>query len=387
MNKFSSIVIALSAITILQGCEKPIIEPRQKIQLVKIETVQLAAETARLSFPAVAVAADKSSLSFRLQGEVTSVTAGPGDRVTKGQILAQIDPTYYRLEVDDAKAEYAIADSQYRRSAKLVDQGYIAPSQFDELKAQRRIAKARLDIAKLNLSFTELKAPFSGVISHVPIQQFENVQVGQQVMNIHSTTTVDIQLQAPDIIYSQSSAVEIETSRPGAKVITADGMEYEAHLKEFTTEPDPVVGSFVFTLTMPMPKDRLILDGMAVEVRADAQKLNIYKKDEPFIPLEAILNEDGDDLNATQKFVWVVNSDNTVSKRQVVTDKVINEGVRLSSGLAVGEKIVVAGGNRLREGQSIKIFDESMNNLQKKSQNNSQNDLPNNSNNDKEAGQ
>ncbi|WP_293227205.1 efflux RND transporter periplasmic adaptor subunit [Moritella sp.] len=281
--------------------------------------------------------------------------------------------------MDDAKAEYAIADSQYRRSAKLVDQGYIAPSQFDELKAQRRIAKARLDIAKLNLSFTELKAPFSGVISHVPIQQFENVQVGQQVMNIHSTTTVDIQLQAPDIIYSQSSAVEIEASRPGAKVITADGMEYEAHLKEFTTEPDPKVGSFVITLTMPMPKDRLILDGMAVEVRADAQKLNIYKKNEPFIPLEAILNEDGDDLNATQKFVWVVNSDNTVSKRQVVTDKVINEGVRLSSGLAAGEKIVVAGGNRLREGQSIKIFDESMNN----SQNNSQNK----SNNDKEAGQ
>lgn len=375
MNKLSSIVIALSAITILQGCEQPIIEPRQKIQLVKIETVQLAEDSARLSYPAVAVAADKSSLSFRLQGEVTSVTTGPGERVTKGQILAQIDPTYYRLEVDDAKAEYAIADSQYRRSAKLVDQGYIAPSQFDELKAQRRIAKARLDIAKLNLSFTELKAPFSGVISHVPIQQFENVQVGQQVMNIYSTTTVDIQLQAPDIIYSQSSAVEVEASRPGAKVITADGMEYEAHLKEFTTEPDPKVGSFVITLTMPMPKDKFILDGMAVEVRADAQKLNIYKKNEPFIPLEAILNEDGDDLNATQKFVWVVNSDLTVSKRQVVTDKVMNEGVRLSSGLAVGEKVVVAGGNRLREGQSVKIFDESMNNSQNKS------------NNDKEAGQ
>jgi len=383
MNKLPSIVIALSAMTILQGCEQSIVEPRQKVQLVKIETVQLAADTARLSFPAVAVAADKSSLSFRLQGEVTSVRVRPGDKVSAGQVLAQIDPTYYRLEVDDAKAEYAIADSQYRRSAKLVDQGYIAPSQFDELKAQRRIAKARLDIAKLNLSFTELKAPFTGVISHVPIQQFENVQVGQQVMNIHSTTSVDIQLQAPDIIYSQSSAVEVEASRPGAKVITADGMEYKAHLKEFTTEPDPKVGSFVITLTMPMPTDRFILDGMAVEVRADAQKLNIYKKNEPFIPLEAILNEDGDDLNATQKFVWVVKSDNTVSKRQVVTDKVINEGVRLSSGLAVGEKVVVAGGNRLREGQSVKIFDESMNDLQNKSQSNSNNK----SNNDKEAGQ
>jgi len=379
MNKFPSIVIALSAMTILQGCEKAIVEPRQKVQLVKVETVQLAADTARLSFPAVAVAADKSNLSFRLQGEVTSVRVRPGDKVSAGQVLAQLDPTYYRLEVDDAKAEYAIADSQYRRSSKLVDQGYIAPSQFDELKAQRRIAKARLDIATLNLSFTELKAPFSGVISHVPIQQFENVQVGQQVMNIHSSTTVDIQLQAPDIIYSKSSAVEVEASRPGAKVITADGMEYKAHLKEFTTEPDPQVGSFVITLTMPMPADRFILDGMAVEVRADAQKLKIYKANEPFIPLEAILNEDGDDLNSTQKFVWVVNSDNTVVKRQIITDKVVNEGVRLSSGLAVGEKIVVAGGNRLREGQSVKIFDESMDN--------SQDNLQNKSNNDKEAGQ
>ncbi|MDX2322101.1 MAG: efflux RND transporter periplasmic adaptor subunit [Moritella sp.] len=362
MNKFPSIAIAIGALSILQGCEKPIIEPRQKVQLVKIETVQLAEASARLSFPAVAVAADKSSLSFRLQGEVTSVTVRPGDQVSAGQVLAQLDPTFYRLEVDDAKAEYAIADSQYRRSAKLVDQGYIAPSQFDELKAQRRISKARLDIAKLNLSFTQLKAPFTGIISHVPIQQFENVQIGQQVMNIHSTTTVDIQLQAPDIIYSKSSAPQIEASRPGAKVITADGNEYTANLKEFTTEPDPEVGSFVITLSMPMPADRFILDGMAVEVRADAQKLNIYKKNEPFIPLEAILNEDGDDLNLTQKFVWVVNTDNTVSKRQIVTDKVVNDGVRLSSGLAVGEKIVIAGGNRLREGQPIKILEDSINN-------------------------
>ncbi|QUM76842.1 efflux RND transporter periplasmic adaptor subunit [Moritella sp. 24] len=365
MKRLPSIVIALSAMTILQGCESPIVEPRQKVQLVKVDTVQLAAETARLSFPAVAVAADKSNLSFRLQGEVTLVAVRPGDRVTEGQVLAQLDPTYYRLEVDDAKAEYAIADSQYRRSAKLVDQGYIAPSQFDELKAQRRIAKARLDIATLNLSFTALKAPFAGVISHVPIQQFENVQVGQQVMNIHSTTTVDIQLQAPDIIYSKSSAAQVEASQPGAKIITADGTEYDARLKEFTTEPDPDVGSFVITLTMPMPKDRFILDGMAVEVRADAQKLNIYKKNEPFIPLEAILNEDGDDLNLTQKFVWVVNSDNTVSKRQIETDKVVNEGVRLNSGLTVGERIVVAGGNRLREGQSVKVLDESMDNSNK----------------------
>lgn len=356
MNKWPFILIALSALAALQACDKPVIEPRQKVQLVRIDTVKLAEEAPQLTFPAIAVAADKSTLSFRLQGEVTRIAVQPGDHVSKGQLLAQLDPTDFQLEVDDAQAQYNVANSQYRRSAKLVGKGYIAPSEIDELKAKRRIAKARLDIAKLNLTFTQLAAPFDGVVSLVPIKQFENVKVGQQVMNIHSIETVDIQLQAPDLIYSQSSAVDVEASKPGAKIITSDGIKYDAILKEFTTEPDPEAGSFIVTLTMPMPKDHLILDGMPVAVQADAQKLNIYKKDNPFIPFEAIFNEDGDELAPSQKFVWIVNDNNTVSKRQIVTDKLVAEGVRLHAGLAVGEKIVVAGGNRLREGQSIQII-------------------------------
>lgn len=209
---------------------------------------------------------------------MTRIAVGPSDFVKKGQLLAELDPTDYQLEVDDAQAKYNVADSQYRRSAKLVDKGFLAQSQFDELRAQRKIAQARLKLAKLNLTFTKLTAPFDGVISRVPIEQFENVQVGQQVMNIHSTKMVDILIQAPDLIYSQSSAVDIEKSQPGARVVMTDGTEYKALLKEFTTEPDPESGSFLVTLTMPMPEGRFILDGMAVEVRADAQKLKIYKK-------------------------------------------------------------------------------------------------------------
>jgi len=356
MEKLSFIVLAVSTTLALQGCEKAQIEERQKVQPVSVNTVVLGDTAPQLTFPAVAAAADKSSLSFRIQGEVTRITVRPGDFVKKGQLLAQLDPSDYQLEVDDAQAKYNVADSQYRRSAKLVDKGFLAQSQFDELKAQRRIARARLNLAKLKLTFTQLEAPFDGVISRVPIEQFENVQVGQQVMNIHSTQTVDINIQAPDLIYSQSSAVDIEESQPGARVLLSDGTEYRAYLKEFTTEPDPELGSFLVTLSMPMPKDRFILDGMAVEVRADAQKLKIYKKGEAVIPLEAIFNEDGDELSVADKFVWVVNDDQRVSKRRISTDKVVPEGVRLQSGLSEGETIVVAGGNRLRDGQQIEVI-------------------------------
>jgi len=356
MKKLSFITLVLAAGSILQGCEKPAVEERQVVQPVSVDVVALAEAAPQLTFPAVAAAADKSSLSFRIQGEVTRIAVGPSDFVKKGQLLAELDPTDYQLEVDDAQAKYNVADSQYRRSAKLVDKGFLAQSQFDELRAQRKIAQARLKLAKLNLTFTKLTAPFDGVISRVPIEQFENVQVGQQVMNIHSTKMVDILIQAPDLIYSQSSAVDIEKSQPGARVVMTDGTEYKALLKEFTTEPDPESGSFLVTLTMPMPEGRFILDGMAVEVRADAQKLKIYKKGEPVIPLEAIFNEDGDGLSLTEKFVWVVNDNKTVTKRRVATDKVVPEGVRLLAGLSEGETIVVAGGNRLREGQQVNVI-------------------------------
>lgn len=339
----------------LSGCEQPAVDPRVIVAPVKVQTVQLAQSSPQVSFPAVAAAADKSRLSFRIPGEVIRIHINPGEKVKAGQLLAQLDPTDYKLAVDDAQAKYDVADSQYRRSAKLVKRGFLSQSQFDELKAQRRIALAQLSLNKLRLTFTELRAPFDGVISRIPAEAFENVQAGQGIMNIHRTDRVDIIIQAPDMIYSQSTAVEVQASKPGAQVILNDRTAYQAYLKEFTTEPDPELGSFLVTLTMPMPPQQFILDGMPVEVRADAQKLNIYQQNEAVIPIEAIFNQDGDPIGRENKFVWVVDAERQVAKRRVVIDKLVPQGARLRAGLEAGEQIVVAGGNRLQEGQQISI--------------------------------
>ncbi|UXI02837.1 efflux RND transporter periplasmic adaptor subunit [Photobacterium sp. TY1-4] len=341
----------------LNGCGQQGVEARVVVAPVKVQSVQLAQSSPQLSFPAVAAAADKSRLSFRIPGEVTRIHINPGEKVKAGQLLAQLDTTDYRLAVDDAQAKYDVADSQYRRSAKLVKRGFLSQSQFDELKAQRRIALAQLNLNKLRLTFTELRAPFDGVISRIPVEQFENVQAGQGIMNIHRMDWVDIIIQAPDMIYSQSTAVEVQQSKPGAQVILSDGAAYQARLKEFTTEPDPELGSFLVTLTMPMPPQQFILDGMPVEVRADAQKLKIYQHNEVVIPIEAVFNQDGDPLSSENKFVWVVGDENRVAKRRVVFDKVIPQGARLRAGVEAGEQIVVAGGNRLQDGQQVSIVD------------------------------
>ncbi|WP_408900251.1 efflux RND transporter periplasmic adaptor subunit [Photobacterium piscicola] len=350
-------VLSISITLLVVGCDKPTVEPREELPLVKVQQVKLSKQVPKLTFPAVASAADKSILSFRIAGEVTQILVRSGDRVKKGQVLARLDPSDFKLEVDDAQAKYNVNNSQYRRSATLLKNGYLPQSQFDELKAKRSIAKANLDLAQLKLSFTVLKAPFSGVISIVPVEQFENVKVGQQIMNIHSTDSVDIEIQAPDMIYSKQSILDVDKGqRATAKAILPNGEKYAVILKEFTTEPDPESGSFLVTLTMPMPKNQFILDGMSVEVEADAQKLQVYTVGQQIVPLEALFNLDGDDITPSNKYVWVLAADNTVSKRQVVTDKVVPEGVRLKSGVKEGEKVVVTGVNRLRDGQKVVVF-------------------------------
>jgi len=280
--KYPLIIIFTSLL--LQACSKPVEVTAKPAPLVAVELVRLAESEPLLSFPSIAVATGKSSLSFRLAGEVVKVHVRPGTKIQKGQLLAELDDNDFQLEVDDAQAQY-------------------------------NIAKARLDIAKLNLSFVQLKAPFSGVISHVDIKGFENVQVGETVMNIHRTDTIDIQLQAADMIYSKSPANKVEASRPKATVITPDGKRYSAALKEFTTELDPSSGSFLITLTMPMPKDGFILDGTALDVSVDAEKLQIYQAGEFSVPLSAIFNEDGDGLTFKDTFVWVVDKNNRIEKR------------------------------------------------------------------------
>ncbi|MCG3863631.1 MULTISPECIES: efflux RND transporter periplasmic adaptor subunit [unclassified Photobacterium] len=357
IKRYRLLTLVICTVWLLQGCEKPAVEPREDPPLVKVQQVQSGKQSPKLTFPAVASAADKSVLSFRIAGEITQILVRSGDTVKKGQVLARLDPRDYTLEVDDAQAKYNVINSQYRRSATLLKNGYLPQSQFDELKAKRSIAQANLDLAQLKLSFTTLKAPFSGVISTIPVEQFENIKVGQQIMNIHSTDSVDIEIQAPDMIYSKQSILDVDKGqRSTAKAILPNGVKYAVTLKEFTTEPDPESGSFLVTLTMPMPKEQFILEGMSVEVEADAQKLQVYKVGQQIVPLEALFNLDGDDIAASHKYVWILTPEYTVSKRLVVTDKVVPEGVRLKSGVKQGELVVVTGVNRLREGQKVVVF-------------------------------
>ncbi|MEF1289716.1 efflux RND transporter periplasmic adaptor subunit [Vibrio sp. M260118] len=346
---------ALSSAALVTGCGG---EPQYvdfgdpKVKVLELNE-QLVSED-RLYFPAVANAAERSHLSFRVAGEVSQVYVKEGTRVAKGDVIAELEPTDYKLEVDNASARYSVIDSQYKRSKPLVDKGLLAKSQFDEIAANRQIAYAELELAKLRLSFTKLTAPVDGIISRVNVDQYENVQVGQQIVNIHTTDSVEVLIQLPDQLHANQPTPEsLEGIEAVVRVPT--GNEYVASIKEFTTEPDPATGTFTVTLSLPMPEGEFILDGMAVEVTSKGQDVGLEFVGGIQVPIEAIFNADGDDVGRENKFVWLFNDDGSVSKQKVVTGKANKDSVQVLDGLRSNDTVVVAGVSRLREGMKVQV--------------------------------
>lgn len=352
--KYHYLTALLIGLTLV-GCSKPEVGEREDIAKVRVVDIGRNELKSRLYFPALASAADRSHLSFRVAGEISSIDLKEGDFVKRGDILAVLDPTDYQLAVDNAEARYNVINSQYRRSSPLVEKGLLAQSQFDEIAAQRAYARAELDLAKLRLSFTELKAPVDGIISRVSAEKFENVQIGQQVVNIHSVEEVEVVVQMPDS-FSLNQPKHEDITDIEAVVRVPSGNEYTASLKEYTTEPDPALGTFTATLVMPMPDNELILDGMAVDVTSKASDVGLNFSVGVSVPIEALFNQDGDSLAANEKFVWVVNGDSTVSKQLVTTGKVSQSTIQILNGLEQSQQIVVAGIARLRDGMKVEVL-------------------------------
>ncbi|MGD8170265.1 efflux RND transporter periplasmic adaptor subunit [Vibrio sp. TRT 21S02] len=351
------VLSVLSSAALLTGCGGEIKHADFGLPKVKVENLGQQEAKNNLYFPAVANASERSHLSFRVAGEISKIDVKEGDRVKKGDILAELDPTDYQLDVDNAAARYSVVDSQYKRSAPLVKKGLLAKSQFDEIAAQRQIAYAELQLAKLRLSFTKLTAPVDGIISRVSADRFENIQVGQQIVNIHSIDNVEVLIQLPDRIYVKQPERD-KLSHVQAVVRVPSGNEYQAVIKEFTTEPDPATGTFTVTLSLPMPEEEYILDGMAVEVTSRGEDVGLELNAGVQIPIEALFNADGDALDRGNKFVWVLNDDQTVSKQQVMLGKASRNSVQVLNGLKADQQVVIAGISRLREGMKVEVIQE-----------------------------
>jgi RND family efflux transporter MFP subunit len=305
-------------------------------------------------------------LVARVQGFVQAISYTDGDYVKKGTSLFTIEPEPYRLKVEGAKAQVSSAtanlkqaEAEFQRQADLITRQVSTQANYDKALAQRDSNQADLQSARsneqqaeINLAYTNVVAPFDGVVSA------RQVSIGQLVgANTPTTLSTIVQL---DPIYvnftaSERDVLQVRASLASTGRTIADllGIAVEIGLQTESDYPhrgkldyvaptvDPSTGTIAVRATL-QNADRALLPGYFVRVR-------IPSKPQPALLVPDIA------LGADQggRYVLVVNKDSVVEQRRVETRQLVGELRVIEKGLNKDDRVVVGGIMRAFPGQKV----------------------------------
>ena len=229
------------------------------------------------------VEADTVELRPRVTGYVTKIAVKEGEAVKKGELLAEIDPRFYRIELDRARAKLTRAEAQMKpadakltRLKKAVAAGTAAKEELEAAEAEREIAaaevvlaKAELELADLQLSWTKIAAPMDGRVSRIHTIEGNLVRADTDVVAV--VIRPDPLVVAFDVEERTFARLREAAGKGGALAVsvglaTEDGFPRKAEFRTADAAVDPKTGTVRLRAALPNPKGEL-LPGQFVHVR------------------------------------------------------------------------------------------------------------------------
>ncbi|NOQ93538.1 MAG: efflux RND transporter periplasmic adaptor subunit, partial [Methylophaga sp.] len=178
MQEKKSVLTLILLITFigLGGCaddQADKVEIIRPVRAIKVGDIELLKGR---DFPGRAKAVREVNLAFDVSGTLNKRPVKIGENIAKGQLIASLDSRDFRSNVSEARANVQNAYANFKRAKELITKNFISKTEYDRLNAEARVTSAERDKAVKALSDTELKAPFSGYISELYVENFQAVQ-------------------------------------------------------------------------------------------------------------------------------------------------------------------------------------------------------------------
>jgi membrane fusion protein (multidrug efflux system) len=355
----------LCAILLLSGCKKeePPPMPPPAVQVVPVSYDYIATAS---NFIGQAVAYDEVDLVARVEGFLEKRNFEEGSFVKKDTVLFEIEKDYYKAKVDAAQAQLdqdaaslKDANREYDRFKGLLEKNAASKKDFDKAEttketaaAKELAAKANLELAKLNLNYTEIKAPFDGRIS-ISTYSVGNL-VGPssgKLANIIRKDSIKVDFYVSEKIIADYLTKNIDKDNEDSDIMLSlvlpNGKIYEhkGTLDFNDNKINPNTGTILVRSVFPNPKN-IVVPGMYVKVKVEAKNAEKHL----YIPVESVQEDQ------SGKFVIVIGKENKAEKRNVKLNLEENTGglfVIVKSGLKEGEQVVVDGILKVREGSPV----------------------------------
>ncbi|WP_340680246.1 efflux RND transporter periplasmic adaptor subunit [Paraglaciecola sp.] len=308
--------------------------------------------SANYATTAVLEAKEEAFVVPRASGIIDQIMVEEGDYVEKGQVLAQIEPQRYHLNLDRAKADLVGLEKELAKINKVYSQKLVSDDTFDKLNAQYQSAQATLALAELDLKEATITAPISGFIAE------RNAKVGNLTESFQRARMFHI-VQQQDlygIVYlPEKELSRVHKEQKALLDLTAfGGKPVEAVIERISPVIDPKTGTFKVTLRVPN-HNHLLKSGMFAQV-----KLNYDTRDNVILlPRKALLAID----NSINVFVV---KDGIATKTPIEIGYQEGEFVEVVSGLTGNEQVVITGHHNLRDKAPIEVVNNDELSLDKK---------------------
>jgi membrane fusion protein, multidrug efflux system len=348
-------VSAITALALLSGCSRQEVV-QEPVRAVKLVTVAGSALNVQGEYAAEVRARIESRLGFRVGGKLVQRQAEAGQRVSAGQLLAQIDAQDFQLGAQAAMAQVSAAQTQrdlaaaeYKRYESLKAQNFISGVELERRESTLKAAEATLAQAKAQgqaqtnqAGYTHLNATASGVVTAVEAEVGQVVSAGQPVVRLAHDGPRDAVFAV-----SEQTIMALKVGQTMRATLSSTGQVIKGKVRELGASADPVTRTYTVKLALDA-SERLPLGATVNVVAADlpGSQSAVIK-----LPTSA-LRQDG-----AATAVWVLDEASmTVKTQPVQVGTVDGNEVVIISGLTPGQKVVSAGVHVLSPGQKVSVY-------------------------------
>lgn len=358
----------MAATAILAGCgEASNAQKGAPAPLVVTQDVTIIDYQPSKSYIGRIEAVEDTNITAQVSGYLEARHFDEGQMVEKGQLLYSIEPSSFEAQVASAKAALAQAKAalkkaelDHQRGKNLLPRGSISQSEFDALtatllgaRAELEAANAQLKLAEVNLSYTQIRAPFSGRISDSKVSTGDLLSPSSGIL----TTLVSL-----DPVHTSFSVSERERLNLGMDGIKGDGSaessgvevqlelengEYFEHLGQLDFLGNRIntqTGTIAMRAVLPNP-DQKLLPGQHIKVNLRDKNA----KDVIVIPRRAVQTDlEGD-------FAMVMAEGNVAERRNVELGAQVEQGIIIKDGLDKDDTVITQGLQRVRNGVEVRI--------------------------------
>jgi len=306
---------------------------------VEVQPLKRAEMVAVYSGTAPIEAHEEATVVAKVGGEVRQIFVEEGDTVQAGQVLARLDGDRLRLTLAQTDANLRKLERDYKRTLELAEKGLVPKSTAENTKYDLDALRAGYDSARLELSYTEIRAPINGVISA------RKIKVGNTIgPNDPTFTVTDLDPLLAYVHVPEKEFRKIAPDQNAEVVVDAlGGTRFIGTISRISPTVDPQTGTFRARVEVPDPT-RTLKPGMFARVNIVYER----RQDALQLPRTAILDADG------QQSVFVVTGGK--AEQRTIRTGLSNGGwIEVLDGLKGSEQVVTVGQAGLKTGTLVKI--------------------------------